>query len=61
MRRAKKLKAIIKNDKGEICHRINDVLTIALARNESLTDTKEYIIENYKDYKVEFVIRESKQ
>jgi hypothetical protein len=30
---------------------------MALGRNEMLTDTKKYIVENYKDYKVEFEIK----
>ena len=53
----KKVNAIIKNERGEVCHRIKDVVQMALGRNETLADTKAYIVENYKDYKVEFEIR----
>lgn len=52
----KKLNAIIKNSKGEICHRIKDILQMALRRNETLAATKKYITDNYKDYSVEFVL-----
>lgn len=52
----KKVNAIIKNDKGEICHKIKDVLQMALIRNEMLPDTKKYIINNYKDYTVTFEV-----
>lgn len=53
----KKVIAIIKNDKGEVCHTIKDIVKMALGRNELLNDTKKYIIDNYKDYKVEFIIK----
>jgi len=53
----KKVYAIIKNDRNEVCHTIKDVVAMALARNEMLSDTKKYIINNYKDYKVEFIVK----
>jgi hypothetical protein len=53
----KKINAIIKNENNEVCHRIKDVVKMVLARNEMLADTKKYIINNYKDYKVEFEIK----
>ncbi len=52
----KTVNAIIKNDKGEICHRIKDILRMALGRNETLAQTKSYIVANYRDYTVEFVV-----
>lgn len=53
----KTINAIIKNDKGEICHRIKDILRMALGRNETLAQTKAYIVSNYSDYNVEFEIK----
>jgi len=53
----KKVYAIIKNDRNEVCHTIKDIVAMALARNETLSDTKKYIINNYKDYKVEFIVK----
>ena len=53
----KAINAIIKNDKGEICHRIKDILRIALARNETLAETKDYIIKDWSCYTVEFEIK----
>lgn len=53
----KRVNAIIKNDKGQVCHRIKDIVQMSLARNEMLEDTKKYIVENYKGYKVEFEVR----
>lgn len=53
----KKVNAIIRNDKGEVCHRIKDIIRMSLARNETIFQTKAYILENYKDYKVEFEIK----
>lgn len=53
----KKINAIIKNDKNEVCHRINDVVKMALGRNETLAETKAYIVKNYKDYTVTFEVR----
>lgn len=55
-RKIKRVNAIIKNDRGQVCHRINDITQMALGRNEMLEDTKKYIIENYKGYTVEFVL-----
>lgn len=52
----KKVYAIIKNDRNEVCH-IKDIVAMALARNEALSSTKKYIINNYKDYKVEFIVK----
>lgn len=52
----KTVNAIIKNDKGEVCHRIKDILRMSLGRNETLNDTKNYIVKNYKEYTVEFVL-----
>lgn len=49
--------AIIKNDKGEVVHRIKDIVQMALGRNELLKDTKQYIVDNYREYKVEFEVR----
>lgn len=40
----KKVNAIIKNDKGQVCHRINDIIQMALGRNETLEETKHYIL-----------------
>lgn len=57
MRRLKRVNALIKNERGQVCHRINDITQTALGRNETLDETKAYIIENYKDYKVEFVLK----
>lgn len=57
MNKRKYLNAIIKNDKGEVCHRIHDVVQMALGRNEMVDDTKKYIIENYKAYTVEFELK----
>lgn len=54
--KAKRINAIIKNDRGQVCHRINDIVQMSLGRNEMLEDTKKYIIANYKDYTVEFVL-----
>lgn len=53
----KTITALIKNDKDEVCHTIKDIVRMALARNEMLKDTKNYITNNYKDYKVEFVVK----
>lgn len=53
----KKVNAIIKNEKGEVCHRIKDIIQMALARSEMLSDTKKYIVENYKNYKIEFEVK----
>lgn len=53
----KRVNAIIKNDAGQVCHRINDITQMALGRNELLAETKAYIIRNYKDYKVEFELQ----
>lgn len=55
--RAKKVNVIIKNENGETCHIIKDILKMALGRNETLTETKKYIIENYSDYVVSFEIK----
>lgn len=55
--KTKKVNAIIKNEKGEVCHRIKDVLQMALGRNEMLSDTKKYIVENYSQYKVDFEVK----
>lgn len=55
-RKAKTINAIIKNDCGQVCHRINDITRMALGRNEMVSDTKKYIVEYYKDYTVEFVL-----
>lgn len=55
-KKIKRVNAIIKNDRGQVCHRINDIVQMALGRNEMLEDTKKYIIANYKDYTVEFVL-----
>lgn len=55
-RKQKRITALIKNDRGEICHRIKDIVQMALGRNEMVDDTKKYIIENYKEYTVEFVL-----
>jgi hypothetical protein len=57
MKATKKVYAIIRNDRNEVCYTIKDVLAMALARNESLSSTKKYIINNYKDYKVEFIVK----
>lgn len=57
MKKAKTVNAIIKNDKGEVCHRIKDILRMALGRNETLAQTKSYIVSNYKNYIVEFEIK----
>lgn len=53
----KKINAIIKNEQGQVCHTIKDIVQMALGRNEMLADTKQYIINNYKDYTVEFKIK----
>lgn len=53
----KKVKAIMLNDRGEVCHRLNDVVSLSLARNETLSETKEYLIKNYKDYTVQFFVQ----
>lgn len=55
--KAKKVNAIVKNDKGETCHTIKDILKIALGRNETLAETKKYITENYSDYVVTFEVK----
>jgi len=55
--KSKKVHAIIKNEYGGVCHRIADVVQMALGRNETLADTKKYIIKNYSDYTVEFVVK----
>ena len=55
-RKQKRITALIKNDCGEICHRIKDIVRMALGRNEMIGDTKKYIIQNYKEYTVEFVL-----
>jgi hypothetical protein len=55
--KTKTINAIIKNERGEVCHRINDVVQMALGRNEHIADTKKYIIQNYKDYTVEFEVK----
>ncbi|WP_251183046.1 hypothetical protein [Anaerocaecibacter muris] len=55
-RKQKHITALIKNDRGEICHRIKDIVRMALGRNEMVDDTKKYIVENYKEYTVEFVL-----
>lgn len=53
----KSVNAIIKNDKGEVCHRIKDILRMALGRNETLAQTKAYIVQDYKEYTVEFEVK----
>jgi hypothetical protein len=53
----KKVNVIIKNERGEVCHRIKDIVQMALGRNETLADTKKYIVESYKAYKVEFEVK----
>lgn len=53
----KKVYAIIKNDAGKTCHRISDVVKMALGRNETLKETKNFITENYKDYNVTFIVK----
>ncbi|MEG1663631.1 MAG: hypothetical protein RR338_06560 [Clostridia bacterium] len=53
----KKINAIIKNEQGQVCHIIKDILQMALGRNEMLAETKKYIIDNYKGYTVEFEIK----
>lgn len=57
LKEMKKVNAIIKNEKGQICHTIKDIVKMSLARNEMLSDTKQYIINNYKDYTVKFEIK----
>lgn len=57
MNKIRRVNAIIKNERGQICHRINDITQMALGRNETLNKTKAYIIENYKGYKVEFKLK----
>lgn len=57
MRRLKRINAIMKNDRGQVCHRINDITQMALGRNETLDESKAYIIANYKGYKVEFEVK----
>mgnify|MGYP000858722294 CR=1 FL=1 len=62
IKKIKKMNAIIKNDVGEICyeikdiHQIEDILQIALARNEISPKIKNYIINNYKEFVMEFEI-----
>lgn len=56
MKSFKKINAVIKNDRGEVCHTIKDIVRMALGRNETLSETKKYIVENYKLYHVDFVI-----
>lgn len=53
----KTVNAIIKNDKGEVCHRIKDILRMALARNETLAQTKAYIVKDWECYNVEFEVK----
>lgn len=36
----KRINAIIKNERGQVCHRINDITQMALGRNETLAETK---------------------
>lgn len=55
-RKQKSITALIKNDRSEICHRIKDIVRMALGRNETINDTKRYIVDNYKEYTVEFVL-----
>jgi len=55
--KAKIIYAIIKNDKGEICHKVKDIVRVALAMNLTLKDTKIHLINYYKEYIVEFVVR----
>lgn len=55
--KSKTVDAIICNDRGEVCHRIRDILRMSLGRNETLSDTKKYIVSNYKSYDVKFVVR----
>lgn len=50
-----KIHAIIKNDRHEVYHIIENIVGMALARDEALSDIKKYIINSYKDYKVEFI------
>lgn len=57
MKKRKLVWAIIKNDAGQVCHRIKDVVQMALGRNEMLETTKQYIRENYADYTVEFELK----
>lgn len=55
----KTINAIIKNEQGQICHRINDIVKMALGRNETLSEVKSYIIKNYIDYTVVFEINKA--
>ena len=55
----KRMDAIIfKNDRNEVYYIVKDIVGMALARDKAVSDIKKMIINNYKDYRVEFITKE---
>jgi hypothetical protein len=55
----KRIDAIIfKNDRNEVYYIVEDIVGMALARDKAVRDIKKMIINNYKDYRVEFITKE---
>ena len=49
---------IFKNDRNEVYYIVEDIVGMALARDKAVRDIKKMIINNYKDYRVEFITKE---